>query len=182
MEELWQPVELEDYQGYSISNFGNVNGPKGKLKLTIDSHGYPCVVLCKKGKRKHIRVHQLVASAFIPKLEGKSEINHINGNKTDNRVENLEWCTRSENLTHAWAMGLVSFTENMRHAVTKTILAEVEKQEKAVACFLGDKLVGSYKSASEAARAVKGSQAHISNCCNGKRHTHKGLTWRWLNP
>jgi hypothetical protein len=64
------------------------------------------VDLCKNGKKKTFLVHRLVATAFIPNPDNKPYINHINGNKTDNRLENLEWCTQSENMKHSYRTGL----------------------------------------------------------------------------
>lgn len=107
--ELWQWVV--GYEGlYMVSNMGNVMGvPKStrlgqliKPKELSGHRGYLTVCLCKENKRKFVSVHRLVATAFIPNLERKPEVNHINGDKSDNRVENLEWATRSENELHAY--------------------------------------------------------------------------------
>jgi len=114
-EEIWK--DISGYEGlYQISNFGRVkslprvrigNGTpyitKGKiLKNSLGATGgYFRVVLCKEHKQTFCYVHRLVADAFIPKIEGKNVVNHINGLKTDNRVENLEWSTIQDNLQHA---------------------------------------------------------------------------------
>jgi len=104
--EQWKAVkDFEDR--YWISSHGNVLSVKRKRTLKPRIRlGYAKVILNKKGKRTDIQVHRLVAQAFIPNLEGKPEVNHLDGNKINNRVANLEWCTRSENLKHAFRIGL----------------------------------------------------------------------------
>ena len=69
--------------------------------------GYTCFVLCRDGCKLTVLTHKLVAITYIPNLLNRREINHKNGIKTDNRVENLEWCTHKENMRHAYATGLV---------------------------------------------------------------------------
>ncbi len=101
MIEVWRDVP--GYEGlYQVSDRGQVFSVRRKKlrKLNDTGRGYLQVALAKDGQRTHPLVHRLVAEAFIPNLENKPQINHINGDKTDNRVENLEWCTMSENLFH----------------------------------------------------------------------------------
>lgn len=106
--EIWKPIP--DYDGYQVSNFGRVKSFKqGKiiiLKPALAIVGYLFVGLFKKKKKKKIRIHQLVACAFIPNPENKPEVNHRDGNKFNNCVDNLEWVTSSENQRHAVATGL----------------------------------------------------------------------------
>ena len=107
--EIWRDVI--NYEGfYQVSNFARVRSfHKNKIKILTpkpDMHGYFRVVLCKNGEKKNRLVHVLVAQAFIPNPEGKKQVNHISGDKSDNRAENLEWLTPSENIAHAFDMGL----------------------------------------------------------------------------
>ena len=120
-DEIWK--DIKDYEGlYQISNYGNVKSlPKERrnrrgiyiqkeklLSLTNTSTGYKKVELVKDGKRKGFKVHRLVAQAFIPNPDEKPQVNHIDGDKTNNYVDNLEWATASENSIHAYNTGLNS--------------------------------------------------------------------------
>lgn len=99
---------ISDYPNYEVSNLGNVRNRKtGRvLRPGRQKDGYLLVGLCKDGKEKKFLVHRLVATAFISNPDNKLQVNHINGNKTDNRVENLEWNTDSENQKHSIRTGL----------------------------------------------------------------------------
>jgi glucan-binding YG repeat protein len=119
MEEIWKDIPGYEYL-YQVSNYGKIKSLNRKcttksnsfrlhneklLKLNIDKYGYVRTGLF-KNKVKLWCVHRLVAICFIPNPENKLQINHKNGIKTDNKVENLEWCTQSENMTHAYGTGL----------------------------------------------------------------------------
>ena len=124
MEEVWKDVK--DFEGlYQVSNLGNVKRLISKGALcerfigrSIDRYGYVKRVLCKQGKNYNITEHRLVAYAFIENLENKATINHINGIKTDNRVENLEWNTNLENKQHAVKSGLTNL-KGINHPKSK---------------------------------------------------------------
>jgi len=107
MFKIWK--DIEGYEGlYQISNLGNVkslianmNRRKRLLKAKFEKDNYAYVSLYKNKIAKNKKIHRLVAQHFISNPENKLEVNHKNGIKTDNRVDNLEWCTRSENVNHA---------------------------------------------------------------------------------
>lgn len=106
-EEVWKPVN--DYEKrYSVSNKGRVYSHKSKrcLKPFENEKGYLSIELWCDYKRKVVKVHRLVAETFLENPLLRKEVNHKDGNKRNNVVENLEWCTRSENLLHAYATGL----------------------------------------------------------------------------
>lgn len=108
--EIWKPVE--GYEGYyEVSNLGRIKSVERYVKqgnstrhvketikaVHINKYGYPCVTLCKDRKSNSITIHTILAKAFIPNPEGKSAIDHINTDRTDNRLENLRWVTNKEN-------------------------------------------------------------------------------------
>ena len=100
---------IKDYPNYTINTLGKVWSIKRQKYLKQDiRNGYPSVTLCENGLTYRSSIHRLVTQHFIPNPLNKSQVNHINGNKTDNRVENLEWITPSENTKHAYETGLIS--------------------------------------------------------------------------
>lgn len=102
IKEIWKPViGFENY--YEVSNRGNVRRRKsGRLRKIDKAQIYPTVLLSVNGEKKTLRVHRLVAMAFLTPVEGKTHVNHKNGNHFDNRVENLEWVTQKENNLHSY--------------------------------------------------------------------------------
>ena len=122
--EIW--VDIKGYEGiYMISNLcrvkslSRIKGGKGYkyselILKPMYSVGYQYITLCKNSKCKKIRLHRLLAQHFIPNPENKTKINHKNGVKDDNKLENLEWCTNSENSKHSWKIGTQKVTEKMR--------------------------------------------------------------------
>ena len=135
---------------------------KGRiLKQPLNSYGYPCVTIkLLDGSQKYVAVHKLIAITFIPNPENKPQINHIDGNKLNNAVSNLEWCTVKENINHAYKTGL----------------------NKAGKAWLGNLDGSVYKEYESACLAAKdlglSSSSHISQCVNGKRKTTAGLIWK----
>jgi len=105
---------IEQHPAYLVSNLGRVASAIGKkiLKHSITGDGYPCISLSHKGKTWTRTVHRLVAKAFIENPDDKAEVNHRDGVKTNNSVDNLEWLTHDENMEHATRSGLIACGEN----------------------------------------------------------------------
>lgn len=177
MKEIWR--DIPSYEGlYQISNYGNINRtykltkmPKGGyreekekyLKFNIDKDGYFRVALTKNKKRKDYYVHRLVATTFIKNLENKKFVNHIDGNKQNNQIDNLEWCTTKENVYHAI------------HVLNK-------RKVKVDKYTLDNKFLETYKSIKEAGEFNNIKEQHIWRCCKGIRQTAGGFIWKYNNP
>lgn len=124
--EIWKPVV--GYEGfYEVSSLGRVRNPRGAiLRDRLNHLGYNRAALCKCGVRRDCMVHRLVAAAFIGPLPIGKEVNHINGLRADNRVENLEYVTRAENMAHKRVTGTTQGGErNGRAKLTASQVAEI---------------------------------------------------------
>lgn len=172
--EEWRDVV--GYEGlYQVSNQGRVKSLERKdclgrtvkerfLKPITDHYGYQVVGLCTGGKQKMHKVHRLVCQAFHENPENKLDVNHINENKTDNRIENLEWSTRKENLNHG--------TRNERSA---------KALSKPIGQYTRDgELVKIWPSAAKVERRAGFDHSTISKVAIGKRKTAYGFIWKYI--
>lgn len=187
--EKWK--DIFGYEGlYQVSNYGNIksmqrlkmcgkNPEKGMyykekiLKGNVDNFGYVRVNLWKNNKCAMVKVHKLVALNFISNHEGKLDINHINGVKTDNRVENLEWVTRSENLKHAYDIGL-----KVGAFIGKTGKSH-HRSKQVIQMDLSGNVIAIFGSQREAERITGVLQTTISGVCNGKLATAGNFKWKF---
>ena len=135
-----------------------------------DNRGYLNIRLSKNNIRKTYSVHRLVAEAFISNLEAKGEVNHIDGNKQNNNINNLEWVTSSENQLHAYKNGLDKATTKRRN----------DYRSKPVIQILNNKIINTFPSVGEAQRQTGFCQGTISNCCRGNQKIAYGFVWRYL--
>lgn len=168
MVEIWK--DIEEYPNYKVSNLGRIKHYERLLRPHINKYGYGVVLLYNNGKRKKYLVHRLVAFAFIPNPLNKPQINHINGIKTDNRVENLEWATFSENMLHAYRTGII----------TKEMIATSRaKTKKHIVKMLNGKAVAKYLGLQQAAEHEDRKKATISQYCLGVYKDSRGYEWRY---
>lgn len=138
--EIWR--DIVGYEGlYKISSCGRVKSFHNKsekiLAVHINKFNYSRILLSKNGNSKTYLVHRLVAIAFIPNPDNKPEVNHKNGNKSDNRVENLEWVTCSENTRHAFVTGLAKALRGTNNGATKLTSEQIAKIR--ASCIIGSK-------------------------------------------
>ena len=171
MTEIWR--DIKGYEGiYQTSNTGWVKSfhakdPKGRILRMGVSGAYPMVVLYKNGIAEGKTVHRLVAEAFIENPEGKAETNHKNADPFDNRVENLEWCTRAENMQHAVNSHLLN--RGPWSCVPKPILRVNAKGQS----------LEYFPSMAEAERQTGISSRRICDVCRRKRRTAGNSFWKY---
>ena len=135
------------------------------LKPGTDGWGYNYVSI--KGKNK--RIHRLVAETFIPNPNNYEQVNHIDGNKQNNRMDNLEWCTREYNMQEAFKMGLVKRTKGEKHHLSK----KVNQYD------LSGNLIKEWGCFRDIQRELGFPHSNISSCCRGKQKTAYGYIWKY---
>ncbi len=169
--EIWKNINgYDDYQVSSMGRFKSLKyGKERILKPTKDGSGYLKVGLSKDGKVKEHLAHRIVAEAFLNNPYNLSEVNHKNEDKSDNRVENLEWCDHKYNMNYG--TGRQRFS--MKHKNGKT-------SKKVFQYTLAGEFVAEYPSVHEVERQLGYSQGNISECCNDKRKTAYSYVWRYL--
>jgi hypothetical protein len=104
MIEEWR--EAVGHPKYTVSSLGRIKGPMGIRKLCDHRQGYKLISIVVDGRAKSFHAHRIVANTFIDNPSSLPQVNHIDGDKANNHIENLEWCTSSENIKHAFATGL----------------------------------------------------------------------------
>lgn len=173
MAEIWR--DIPNFEGhYQVSNYGRVkslyfrNGQalisnKEKILKPLNNRGYLRVRLCEFKVRNLYSIHRLVAEAFIPNPKNKPCVNHKDGDKTNNCVENLEWCTYSENEQHSHkVLG--------KQPINKKVVYQYD---------LNNKIINKFNSLAEAGRSLNKSYNLISNCCNERIKTAYGYIWKF---
>ncbi len=178
MTEVWKDVV--GYEGYyQVSNFGNVrscdrmvksckNGKriaKGRtMKKTDTIQGYRKVVLCRDAKRKNACIHRLVAQAFIPNPKNYPQVNHKDEIKTNNCVDNLEWCDHDYNMHYG------NISQKMREKSRKIPVNQLDLDGNALTVW---------RSIRDAEIATNIDRSSIIRVCKGKQHTAGGYKWEY---
>ncbi len=177
MQENWKDIKGYE-QSYQVSNLGRVKSlsrtimksnntimyvKERILKTRRHNNGYYMVTLYKNQTPKLCTIHRLVAKAFIDNPENKSTVNHLDGDKLNNHVDNLEWCTQQENITHSNRPGL-----------TKNKVA-VNQYD------LDGNFIQKFESVRSAGKTLKINTSHIGSVCRGNRNQTGGYIWRYAS-
>lgn len=188
--EEWKPVV--GYEGlYEVSSFGRVRSLVRKWKRTahilyssINSQWYVRCNLYRNSKSKSHKIHRLVGKSFISNTWNKQYINHINWVKHDNRINNLEWCTPSENLLHSYGIWLHKVSKKNYFIISnpnKNYLW-IHHNSKCVWQYTLDWIfISMYDSTTIASKASWVTRSNISHNCNGKTNSAWWYVWRFIN-
>ena len=181
--EIWK--DIDGYDGYQVSNKGRVKSTivrkEGKLlKPVVNKLGYFQLGLSVNGKSKTHYVHRLVAETFIPNPDKKLCIDHINTDRTDNRVENLRWCTHKENINNPLTKEKWRDTHKGREVLSTR--GGKHPKAKKVQQFTKDGLfIKEWGTPKEASREMGfKSSTNIVDCCNGWQKTAYGFIWKYV--
>lgn len=190
MKEVWR--DIKGYEGlYQVSNMGNVKSlekyivNKNQKLQFYNEHilkpniamGYLKVTLSKGNKQHTLRVHILVAQTFIPNPNNKCEVNHKDGNKLNNCVNNLEWCSRSENEKHAYRLGLAKPSLKQKSAVAKYA---TEHYSKSIMQYdMNGNFIKEWESMADIYRKCGINQSLICKCCKHQRKSTHNYIWRY---
>lgn len=188
MKEMGNKITIEEwkdipgYEGsYRISNLGRCYSMQKKtlLKEHKNGKGYAMVDLTKDGIIKHCRVHRLVAEAFLPKIDGLTEVNHIDENKSNNIASNLEWCDTKYNINYGLRTAKAKISEKATWK-KKALNGEISNSKEVIRIDESDDTPRmKFKSIEAAARAVHGSSKRIADVCHGRARTAYGYRWEF---
>lgn len=164
MSEVETFVKIEGFEKYEVSNLGKVRNIKSGriLKPSLGNNGYLIHQLSEHSKRKTLLLHRIIATAFIDNPGKKPQINHIDENKLNNDLSNLEWCTEKENIIHG----------------TRTKRVAEKLSKKVIQLDLNDNILNEFESMVQAEQETGVSTGNISSCCSGKTKSAGGFKWR----
>ena len=162
---------------YKCNEYRTISKPERIMKPCTTKSGYKQVNLQKNKKTYGKLVHRLVAEAFIENKNNKKCINHIDGDKLNNRVDNLEWCTYKENAKHAWENGLQNSYLKGKYGKEHNLSKAVKQYDK------NKNFIKKWDCISDAARKLKIDNGRITKCCQHKKycHTAGGYIWEYEN-
>lgn len=177
--EKW--IMIKQNNNYEISDYGNIRNKKTKrlLKPAISNKGYYLVSLSNKGKTHTYTIHKLVMEHFNRCAFDYEVINHIDHNKLNNNISNLEYITQKENIIDAWNNGLC---ENVRNKAKINILKASESEKIKINQYnLQGKFIRQWDYIRQIQNVLKINNANIVACCKGKRKSAGGYVWRYVN-
>lgn len=193
MQEIWK--DIEGYENkYQVSNLGNIRIIKEwagnkycskykkcnkPMKPVKDSAGYYCISLWKESKRKTHRIHVEVAKAFIPNLNNYPCINHKDGNKQNNRIDNLEWCTYKHNSKEAIRLGLFNPIEGKNLKRWNGKFGKEHNRSKKIKQINKEtnEIIAIFEGINEAYRITGINPSNISACCRKQINFKNGKSW-----
>lgn len=173
MEEIWK--DIKGYEGlYQVSNLGKIKTVKGNKtrKLQYDNQGYAHILLCKNNTPKRYKVHRLVAEAFIQNPNNYPFVNHKDEIKSNNNVDNLEWCNAKYNANYGMTQikRINTFKKQKTKPFTKRKVIQYDYEQN---------FIKEWQSINEASRKLGITKQSISECCRKLRKTTGGYIWEY---
>lgn len=172
--------KIKGFNNYEVSNEGEVrNIDTGKVLKQEDNRGYLRVILYVNGKKTHKKIHRLVAEAFIPNPDNKPQVNHIDENKKNNSVGNLEWATAKENSNYGTRTQRIINNTEWKKSNTEHLQRLHESNSKPIILVYRDNTYEEYPSATIAAQDLGLWRPHIVSVLKGRRKTTGGLKFKY---